>query len=404
MGGQQAGRTNIGTSDLIRDIEKRVLSEERRPQIRTASDLMGPGIGPQAIEVRDWNEEATSFNGLFFSTPGALNSPDVTRYWMGFVLATEGGDGFMLVYEYRGDPASPPAARYHRTFTGGTGDGTRTFGVWQGGAQYRESVNMTSTVAAAAASGNRPALRLGNPSARHLRIGDNALYAMATDTTLSNLVINNLMTVGVSAAGAVLIAGRLTVTVGDLFMGGSTDTTQRRVDWTLKDPSSANVLNTRLYPFIDTSGMGMDLVQYLNGTENSRLRFHDSYIESRAGSITQAVIQVLTSALGVDSGLRQFVPYSMCGGLVAIAPTAANTPTSASILFPTGASIWQQRFSVPPILTATAATSVPGTTVTGVAATTSSATSGTIWVTRTNTTTTSVYWMAYQADQSGAAG
>ena len=72
MGGQNGWRTNITFKDWMRDIEKRILNEERRPIIRAASDLMGPGAGPYAIETLDWNADETTFNGWFYSRPGAL--------------------------------------------------------------------------------------------------------------------------------------------------------------------------------------------------------------------------------------------------------------------------------------------------------------------------------------------
>lgn len=80
MGGQNSWRTNITFTDWMRDIEKRILNEERRPSIRSASDLMGPGAGPYAILTVDWNADETTFNGWFYSEPGAQNSPDDSLY------------------------------------------------------------------------------------------------------------------------------------------------------------------------------------------------------------------------------------------------------------------------------------------------------------------------------------
>jgi hypothetical protein len=131
MGGQNNYRQIITTDDWMRDMEKRTLHESRRPQIRTASDLLGPGIGPQAIEIRDWNDEVTSFNGFFYSTPGAQNSPDPARYWMGYVIATEDGAGYMVVYEYALDAtlATVPVRTYFRNFQTTPGS-LRSFGQW----------------------------------------------------------------------------------------------------------------------------------------------------------------------------------------------------------------------------------------------------------------------------------
>jgi hypothetical protein len=71
-------------------------------------------------------------------------------------------------------------------------------------------------------------------------------------------------------------------------------------------------------------------------------------------------------------------------GTASITPSAANTPTSLVVTFPrtlTGSTFTCQ---------VTPGTSVPGTTVTGVGYTALSATGVTLWLTRTNTTATTV--------------
>lgn len=74
-------------------------------------------------------------------------------------------------------------------------------------------------------------------------------------------------------------------------------------------------------------------------------------------------------------------------GNVSITPSAANTPTSKAITF-------EQEFSGSPDIIATPHTSVPGITVLGVGTASRSSTGCTIWVTRTNTTATTVNWIA----------
>ena len=88
------------------------------------------------------------------------------------------------------------------------------------------------------------------------------------------------------------------------------------------------------------------------------------------------------------------------GSTFSITPSAANTPTSATITLnpsPFGA--------IPPYVQVTPLTSVPGTTVTGWAHNGSTVTDngdGTyslaivLVVTRTNTTATTLRWLAYQ--------
>lgn len=116
----------------MREVEKRILHEERRPNIRTASDIMGPGLGPYSVWINDWNADETAFNGMFHTDPGALNTPDGTRYWMGTSQATSEGYGFQRVTEYRDGNTTLnwPRLTYLRKFF--TPPGTqRQFSAWR---------------------------------------------------------------------------------------------------------------------------------------------------------------------------------------------------------------------------------------------------------------------------------
>lgn len=119
MGGANTWRGQITGEDWMRDMEKRVLHEERRPAISTASDLMGPGLGPFSVEVTDWNSATTVFNGMLHSLPGAYNSPDATRFWMGTNQATGDGSGLQRVSEYAGHTTDVawPRFTYLRKFS-----------------------------------------------------------------------------------------------------------------------------------------------------------------------------------------------------------------------------------------------------------------------------------------------
>ena len=132
MGGQNGWRTNITFQDWMRDIEKRVLNEERRPTIRAASDLMGPGAGPYAVETLDWNADETTFNGWFFSQPGAMNSPDADLSWIGTTEGIADGNGYELVRQY--DPVTGvdvTGDSYVRFFYTLPGTGQRLYTDWE---------------------------------------------------------------------------------------------------------------------------------------------------------------------------------------------------------------------------------------------------------------------------------
>lgn len=116
----------------MREVEKRVLHEERRPNIRTASDLMGPGLSPYSVLINDWNADETAFNGFFHTDPLALNTPDNTRYWMGTSQATPEGYGLQRVTEYQGGrtDATWPRLTYLRKFFTPPG-AQRQFSAWR---------------------------------------------------------------------------------------------------------------------------------------------------------------------------------------------------------------------------------------------------------------------------------
>jgi hypothetical protein len=73
-------------------------------------------------------------------------------------------------------------------------------------------------------------------------------------------------------------------------------------------------------------------------------------------------------------------------GYVDISPRA-NDPTSANVSF-------NPPFAQPPVLLASANTSVPGTVKAVGVSTGPSVSGGTVWVYRTNTTNTRVMWIA----------
>lgn len=133
MGGSNTWRTPLTGEDWMREVEKRILHEERRPMVRTASDLLGPGIAPFSILINDWNDSQTSFNGYFHSEPNALNTPDSSKYWMGTSQATEEGFGIQRVTEYFGPSVEakwPQPVYVRRFYTGGQAGTQRQFSPW----------------------------------------------------------------------------------------------------------------------------------------------------------------------------------------------------------------------------------------------------------------------------------
>lgn len=128
MGGQQSGRVNLTLDDWMRDIETRILHEERRPQIRNAADIMGPGLGPKTMQLVDWNDDATTFNGFFWSDVNSRNSPDANKQWMGYNLVNADGSGYQRVYEFKGQGDDTTMVTYVRRSLGS--GASRTWGPW----------------------------------------------------------------------------------------------------------------------------------------------------------------------------------------------------------------------------------------------------------------------------------
>ena len=97
----------------FRSIEKRLARNERRAAPVSATDLLGPGFSAKAVAIFDWEAEEATFNGFFYSEPGALHAPDAEQAWTGIVIGHEDGTGTQIVW----DPQNPDSPRqFIRTF------------------------------------------------------------------------------------------------------------------------------------------------------------------------------------------------------------------------------------------------------------------------------------------------
>ena len=89
----QDWRIETNSSDYFAAQKKRLATDERRPAIRKASDLVGPGIAEAAVRITDFNDVLATFNGYFSAEPGALFAPNTSDSFIGSVIndATLGG-------------------------------------------------------------------------------------------------------------------------------------------------------------------------------------------------------------------------------------------------------------------------------------------------------------------------
>lgn len=109
----------------LRHQEKRIANEQRRPMVRKASDILGPGFAPFATQLIDWNADEAAFNGYFWSDTGALNTPVGVgvSVWMGITISS-GTIGFQQVWEVS------PGTMTEKKRVWALTSGVRVYGAW----------------------------------------------------------------------------------------------------------------------------------------------------------------------------------------------------------------------------------------------------------------------------------
>jgi hypothetical protein len=116
--------------EAFRQTEKRMQRQERRPVVQKASDLLGPGIAPHAVEVPSWRDSAAAFNGFYWTQPGATkDAPDADHFWIGQTTASSDGFGIQRVLTFHETAYFPPKV-YWRQFVNVSGS-VINYGTWQ---------------------------------------------------------------------------------------------------------------------------------------------------------------------------------------------------------------------------------------------------------------------------------
>lgn len=131
-------RPSIDADDFFRNMEKRMSITERQPNIRKASDLVGPGIASYAIRLLDWNSQSARHNG-FWITQDAANGPvdELGGPLMGITVASETGEVVQVAFAQ----GNGPMRMYSRQVTA-PGGIAPDFQPWQavfGGEQTAQS-------------------------------------------------------------------------------------------------------------------------------------------------------------------------------------------------------------------------------------------------------------------------
>lgn len=119
------GETGANAGDYFLGQRKRLDIDKRRPVIRRASDLVGPGIDAQAVRVTNWNDMLATFNGYYSSLPGAAYAPDSIQNFLGTVVMDSEMGGVQVL------TGLANGREYKRLFLRNPGDETSiTFGAW----------------------------------------------------------------------------------------------------------------------------------------------------------------------------------------------------------------------------------------------------------------------------------
>lgn len=81
----QNWRTETNAGDYFGHQQKQLKIADRRPVIRNATDLVGPGITSNAVRITNFNDVLATFDGYFSADIGATNAPNATDAFVGYV-------------------------------------------------------------------------------------------------------------------------------------------------------------------------------------------------------------------------------------------------------------------------------------------------------------------------------
>lgn len=177
MSGEQGWRTTTDAGDYFLHQQKEVAIERRKPVIRKGSDLVGPGIGANAVRLDEYNDLLATFNGYYASETGAVNAPNDNEPFVGYVIsdAALGGRQVFTGLE--------TGEEYSRTFTRSPIDPEAiAWTPWVGKQRIQPTAQGYSEIDTSVLSGTATTLRPPNISV----IGDSTCYER-TDAGISVL-------------------------------------------------------------------------------------------------------------------------------------------------------------------------------------------------------------------------
>lgn len=136
MSGQQNWRTEVDALDYFQHQKKQAAVDNRRPVIRKASDLVGPGIGANATVITNFNDTLATFDGYFSAAAGTANAPTAGQAYVG-IVTSDSTLGGMQVFHGLTDGGT-----YKRLFTRNPADASSiAWGAWVASQGNTDDVN-----------------------------------------------------------------------------------------------------------------------------------------------------------------------------------------------------------------------------------------------------------------------
>lgn len=87
MGGEQNWRVPTTAEDYFRNQQRRADIADRRPVVRKAADIVGPGIDATAIPITDFSDPLATYDGFFSAVAGTFGAPTNSEAYVGTVVS-----------------------------------------------------------------------------------------------------------------------------------------------------------------------------------------------------------------------------------------------------------------------------------------------------------------------------
>lgn len=94
----QNWRTATDAEDYFQQQQKQTVMNNRRPVIRKASDLVGPGIAATAVRITSFNDLLAQYNGFFSAVAGTFFAPTPYQPYVGWVSSDAELGGVQVFY------------------------------------------------------------------------------------------------------------------------------------------------------------------------------------------------------------------------------------------------------------------------------------------------------------------